>query len=119
MQTIKPFSTVLIGLYHIKYHKNRKYNIYCIGKPFDFALSFSFKDKEMLLEMEVMHMRGYRGGNSGGGIITLLVIIILAIYAMPLVGGYVLVTGKDEGSKVLGGSLLIVGIIIWIVMGVR
>lgn len=66
-------------------------------------------------------MRGRRGGyyGSGGGLISLLAIMLIAIYAMPFVGGYVLITGKDDGSKLLGGSLLVVGIIIWIAMGIH
>lgn len=70
-------------------------------------------------------MRGYRGGchgghyGGGGGLIGLLAIMLIAIYAMLFVGGYVLITGKDDGSKLLGGSLLVVGIIIWIAMGIH
>ena len=65
-------------------------------------------------------MRGRRGGcYGGGGLIGLLAIMLIAIYAMPFVGGYVLITGKDDGSKLLGGSLLVVGIIIWIAMGIH
>ena len=66
-------------------------------------------------------MRGRRGGcyGGGGGLIGLLAIMLIAIYAMPFVGGYVLSTGKDDGSKLLGGSLLVVGIIIWIAMGIH
>lgn len=60
---------------------------------------------------------GYYGG--GGDLMGLLAVVLLAIFAMPLVGGYVLVTGKDEGSKLLGGSLLVVGLIIWAVLGLR
>lgn len=65
-------------------------------------------------------MRGHRGGcHGGGGLIGLLAIMFIAIYAMPFVGGYVLITGKDEGSKLLGGALVVVGIIIWIAMGIH
>ncbi len=48
----------------------------------------------------------------------LIAIMLLAVWAMPFVGGYVLVTGKSDGSKLLGGSLLVIGIIIWIAMGI-
>lgn len=66
-------------------------------------------------------MRGRRGGyyGAGGGLIGLLAVMLLAIYAMPFVGGYVLITGKNDSSKLLGGSLLVVGIIIWIAMGIH
>lgn len=45
-------------------------------------------------------MRGRRGGcyGGGGGLIGLLAIMLIAIYAMPFVGGYVLITGKDDGD---------------------
>lgn len=62
---------------------------------------------------------GYYGGGSGDGVITLLAVILLAIFAMPLVDGYLLVSGKDDGSKLLGGALLVVGIIIWIMLGMN
>ena len=68
------------------------------------------------------NLNGYRGGcpsGSGDGIITLLAVILLAIFAMPLVGGYLLISGKDDGRKLLGGALLVVGIIIWIMMGIK
>lgn len=70
-------------------------------------------------------MRNHRGGcqgghyGGGGGLLGLLAIMLIAIFAMPFVGGYVLITGKDNGSKLLGGSLVVVGIIIWIVMGIH
>ena len=54
----------------------------------------------------------YGGGSRDGGIITLLAVILLAIFAMPLVGGYLLISGKNDGSKLLGGALLVVGIIL-------
>lgn len=65
-------------------------------------------------------MRGRRGGYSGsGGLIGLLAVALVAIYTMPIVGGYVLITGKNKESKLLGGSLLVVGIIIWIAAGIH
>lgn len=65
--------------------------------------------------------RGCHGGCYGGGgdLMGLLAVVLLAIFAMPLVGGYVLITGKEDGSKLLGGSLLVVGLIIWAVLGLR
>ncbi len=59
--------------------------------------------------------RGHRDEHYDG--IGLLVVVLLAIFAMPLVGGYVLVTGKDGTSKILGAALLLVGLIIWIAIG--
>ena len=49
----------------------------------------------------------------------LIAVALLAIVAMPLVGGYVLVTGKDEGSKLLDGALLVGGLIVWAALGLR
>ena len=65
--------------------------------------------------------RGCHGGYYGGGgkLMGLLAVVVLAIFAMPFVGGYVLVTGKNDGSKLLGGALLVVGLIIWAVLGLR
>ena len=72
-------------------------------------------------------MRGRRGGYyggcggyyGGGSLMGLLAIILLAVVEMPFLGGYVLITGKDEGSKLLGGSLLVVGIILWVALGIH
>lgn len=61
---------------------------------------------------------GY-GGNSGGGLLGILVVIFLAVVTMPFVGGYVLITGKEDGSKLLGGVLLVVGIILWVALGIH
>ena len=65
--------------------------------------------------------RGCHGGYYGGGgdLMGLLAVVLIAIFAMPLVGGYVLITGKENGSKLLGGPLLMVGLIIWAVLGLR
>ena len=65
--------------------------------------------------------RGCHGGYYGGGgdLMGLLAVVLIAIFAMPLVGGYVLITGKENGSKLLGGTLLMVGLIIWAVLGLR
>lgn len=61
---------------------------------------------------------GY-GGYSGGGLLGILVVIFLAVVTMPFVGGYVLITGKEDGSKLLGGVLLVVGIILWVALGIH
>ena len=54
-----------------------------------------------------------------GNLMGLIAVALLAIVAMPLVGGYVLVTGKDEGSKLLDGALLVGGLIVWAALGLR
>ena len=57
---------------------------------------------------------GYYGG-PGDGLIMLAIMLCLAVAAMPIVGGYLALTGETEGKKMLGWILLIIGIIIWVV----
>lgn len=45
-------------------------------------------------------------------------ILMLAVFAMPLVGLYLAVAGEEDGQRGLGIALLIVGIIVWIKIGV-
>lgn len=61
---------------------------------------------------------GYHGG-LGGDIYGLLAMILIGIVALPLVGGYLLLTGKSEGSKILGGILLIIGLVVWVACGIN
>lgn len=65
--------------------------------------------------MGYRHYHRHRGSGSDGSSIGCLVMIVLALIAMPLVGIYMLITGKDSSQKIIGTILLIVGIIIWIV----
>lgn len=68
------------------------------------------------------HRGAYRGGYHGGpgcDIYGLLAMILIGIVALPLVGGYLLFTGKSEGSKILGGILLIIGLVVWVVCGIN
>lgn len=44
-------------------------------------------------------------------------VLMLAVFAMPLVGLYLAVTGKEDEQRILGVVLLIVGIIVWIKIG--
>ena len=46
------------------------------------------------------------------------VMLMLAVFAMPLVGLYLAASAEEEGERVLGVALLIVGVIVWIKMGV-
>lgn len=66
-------------------------------------------------------MRGHRRGchADDGGVTGCLAIVLIVVFAMPLVGGYLLLTGKDDESKAIGFLLLVVGIIIWIVAGIH
>lgn len=55
--------------------------------------------------------------NSDSGIGCAMV-LMLAVFAMPLVGLYLAVAGEDDAQKILGVALLIVGIIVWIKIGI-
>lgn len=55
-------------------------------------------------------------GSNGGGL-GCAVMLLFAVVAMPLVGLYLAVAGKESGQKVLGVVLIIVGIIVWIKFG--
>lgn len=45
-------------------------------------------------------------------------VLMLAVFAMPLVGLYLATSAEEDGQRVLGVVLLIVGIIVWIKVGV-
>ena len=61
-------------------------------------------------------MSGRNNRNLNDGALTFIAVMIVAIFAMPLVGGYLLLSGKN---KALGGALLVSGIIIWVALGVN
>ena len=58
-------------------------------------------------------MSGRRRNDDAG--LGCLVMIVMAIFAMPLVGLYMISKG-DEGEKVIGVLLTIVGLILWCFM---
>ncbi len=68
-------------------------------------------------------MSGRRGnfygryGYGGDGLVGIIAVLLLAVAAMPFVGGYVLITGKGTGNKLVGGALLLVGITLWVALG--
>ena len=45
-------------------------------------------------------------------------VLMLAVFAMPLVGLYLALAGEEKEQRMLGVVLLIVGIIVWIKIGV-
>lgn len=47
-----------------------------------------------------------------------LAIIFLAVFAMPFFGGY-LMLDKEMETKVIGGILCIVGLVIWFLFGIN
>lgn len=58
--------------------------------------------------------RNSRSDDSGLGCV---MVLLLAIVAMPFVGLYLLLTAKEEGQRILGIALIIVGIAVWIKSG--
>lgn len=61
-------------------------------------------------------MSGNKKNNDSTGL-GCVVMMFIAIVAMPLVGVYLLAAGKEDAQKILGVALLIVGIIVWIKFG--
>lgn len=59
------------------------------------------------------HGNGRRGSDDSA--IGCLVMVVIAMIAMPIVGLYMLFTAEDTDKKTLGVILLIVGIILWAV----
>lgn len=62
-------------------------------------------------------MRRYRRHSNDDAAMGCIVYLLLILFFMPLVGLY-FVCGKDPEKKTLGWVLLIIGIILWIVVGV-
>lgn len=56
------------------------------------------------------------GGNDSG--MGCLVMILLGLFALPLVGIYFMAKGNED-DKIIGTIMLIVGIVIWIMIGVQ
>ena len=56
--------------------------------------------------------------NSSGGCGWGVILLILAVYAMPLVGLYLGVSGESDGEKGLGWVLFIVGILVYAKLGI-
>lgn len=65
-----------------------------------------------------MYGRRCRCSSSDSGIITFIACMLIAVYALPVVGIYLLAAGKSEGKRILGGVLTVVGIVLWIVAGI-
>ena len=61
-----------------------------------------------------MSGRRGRGGSDDGGI-GCLVIVVLAVIAMPLVGLYLALSNRsDDGTKAIGWVMVVIGCIFWI-----
>lgn len=59
-----------------------------------------------------------RRGRGGSDIDGSLAMIILGLVALPIVGLVMMLNSKTEDNKVLGGVLLVVGIVLWIIIGI-
>ena len=59
-----------------------------------------------------------RRGRGGSDIDGSLAMIILGLIALPIVGLVMMLNSKTEENKVLGGVLLVVGIVLWIIIGI-
>ena len=59
-----------------------------------------------------------RHGRAGSDIDGSLAMIILGLVALPIVGLVMMLNSKTEDNKVLGGVLLVVGIVLWIIIGI-
>lgn len=57
-------------------------------------------------------------GRGGSDIDGSLAMIILGLVALPIVGLVMMLNSKTEDNKVLGGVLLVVGIVLWIIIGI-
>ncbi len=55
--------------------------------------------------------------HSDDGVIGCLIWVIIILIALPVYGVYRIITGKSDGEKAVGVLLLIVGILLWIVVG--
>ena len=59
-----------------------------------------------------------RRGRGGSDIDGSLAMIILGLVALPIVGLVMMLNSKTEDNKVLGGVLLVLGIVLWIIIGI-
>lgn len=52
------------------------------------------------------------------GMMEVLKVVFLAIFALPFMGGYLMLDRNME-TKVIGGILFIVGLVIWFLFGIH
>ena len=57
-------------------------------------------------------------GKKSYGVTDVLRVIFLVVFALPFVGGY-LILDKEMETKVIGGILCIVGLVIWFLFGIH
>ncbi len=51
-------------------------------------------------------------------VMDILKVVFLAIFALPFMGGY-LMLDREMGTKVIGGILFVVGLVIWFLFGIH
>lgn len=66
-----------------------------------------------------MYGRGYRrhcrcSHNDGDGAISLVVLLMMIAFALPIAGVYLLFAGKTEGQRVAGGIICVLLFLVWI-----
>lgn len=52
------------------------------------------------------------------GIMEIMMVIFFAVFAMPFMGGY-LMLDHDRETKVIGGILFAIGLVIWFLFGIQ
>ena len=52
------------------------------------------------------------------GIMEILKVVFLAVFALPFMGGY-LMLDKEMETKVIGGILFAIGLVIWFLFGIH
>lgn len=52
------------------------------------------------------------------GVMDILKVVFLAIFALPFMGGYLMLDREME-TKVIGGILFIIGLVIWFLFGIH
>ncbi len=62
-------------------------------------------------EMKMKREKGY-------GIMEYMMVIFFAVFALPFVGGY-LMLDRDRETKVIGGILFVIGLVIWFLFGIQ
>lgn len=62
-------------------------------------------------DMKMKHEKSY-------GIMEIILVIFFAVFALPFVGGY-LMLDSDRETKVMGGILFVIGLVIWFLYGIQ
>ncbi len=52
------------------------------------------------------------------GIMEIMKVIFFAVFALPFVGGY-LMLDRDRETKVIGATLFAIGLVIWFLFGIQ